>query len=78
MAYYTGSVWNPDTQRYIPLVAVYDFKAGTDQELSMIKGQQLKMVPPEIMAPSTPYWVYVANDKNEMGFVPRNHVAPTS
>lgn len=73
---FSEAEWNPSTDRHIPLIAVHDFQAGNNQELSFRQGQQLKMIPPEIMPPASPYWVFVADEKNQTGFVPRNHVAP--
>lgn len=60
----------------MPLIAVHDFQAGNPQEISFQRGQKLKMIPPEVMQPTSPYWIYVADESNRTGFVPRNHVAP--
>lgn len=68
--------WNPAVDRYVPLVAVHDFQAGNDQEIGFQKGQLLKMMPAELQKSPSPYWVFVANENNQTGYIPRNHVAP--
>lgn len=69
--------WNPSVDRYIPLVAVHDFQAGSDQEIGFQKGQILKMMPTELHKSPSPYWVFAANEHNQTGYIPRNHVTPT-
>lgn len=75
--FFIETEWNPSVDRYVPLIAVHDFQAGNDQEISFQKGQMLKMMPTELHKSPSPYWVFAANEHNQTGYIPRNHVTPT-
>jgi hypothetical protein len=57
-----------------PAVALYDFSAASEKELSFNAGQTMALAPRELQPQGARGWLLATVDGNRVGFIPYNYI----
>ncbi|XP_075225853.1 peroxisomal biogenesis factor 13 isoform X2 [Lycorma delicatula] len=66
--------WYPDDSDNDEAVALFDFRATYEDELSITAGERLKLPPARLIMDNNSGWTKAANKYNKIGFVPFNYI----
>ena len=71
---YDPKDWKKSKDPAYRAVALYDFVAESNQELSFRAGQKLLVAPKELQPRDVRGWMLATNDGNRVGLVPYNYL----
>jgi peroxin-13 len=71
---YNPKDWKESKDVSYPAVAMYDFVAASEKELSFTARQTMMLAPKELQPKDVRGWLLATVDGNRVGYVPYNYV----
>jgi hypothetical protein len=71
---YNPTEWKQSKDISCPAVALYDFVAASDKELSFNVGQTMMLAPRELQPYDARGWLLATLDGSRVGYVPYNYI----
>ena len=71
---YNPKEWKQSKDISCPAVALYDFVAASDKELSFNAGQTMMLAPKELQSHDTRGWLLATLDGSRVGYIPYNYI----
>lgn len=71
---YNPKEWKESKDVSFPAVALYDFTAASEKELSFNAGQTMKLAPKELQLHGAKGWLLATLDGSRVGYIPYNYI----
>jgi hypothetical protein len=71
---YNPKEWKESKDVIYPAVAIYDFVAASEKELSFNAGQTMVLAPKELQPKDVRGWLLATVDGSRVGYVPYNYI----
>lgn len=71
---YNPKEWKESKDVSYPALAMYDFVAASEKELSFNAGQTMMLAPKELQPKDVRGWLLATVDGNRVGYVPYNYI----
>jgi peroxin-13 len=71
---YNPKEWKDSKDVSYPAVALYDFMAASEKELTFTAGQTMMLAPKELQPKDVRGWLLATTDGSRVGYVPYNYI----